>query len=129
MKTTKKMYAIILLALLTISTLSVFTEFAQATVGLSCTATLIADNSGAGKDATYTFTITNTGAAKLGSANITIPTGYSNVVPLQITGPTSQIWSIQKTGNYLLIKGSAEGLTTGAKVTFTFSATNPVTPQ
>ena len=66
------------------------------------------------------------GEANLGSANITIPSGYSNVGNLVISQePTSQNWTITKENSYILLFGSAEGLSTGQSITFTFDATNP----
>ena len=66
------------------------------------------------------------GEANLGSAIITIPSAYSNVGNIVISQePTSQNWTITKENSDILLYGSAQGLSSGQNITFTFDATNP----
>jgi hypothetical protein len=118
---------ILLIALMIISTLSVVVvSSVKATGNLNCQAFISTSNSGVGEDASYKFTINNTGVAKLGDANITIPAGYSDVRNLIITQePASQKWTINTESNYILLYGSVEGLSTGQSITFSFDAKNP----
>ena len=130
MKVLNKIVIILLLTLVTFSALSVLTGSVNAAGTLSCQAYISSKTAGVDQATSYTFTINNTGEANLGSANITIPSSYSNVKNLAISQePASQDWTITTATinkiNYILLYGSAEGLSPGQSITFTFSATNP----
>ena len=126
MKVLNKIVIILLLTLVTFSALSVLTGSVNAAGNLSCQASISSKTSGVDQATSYTFTITNTGEANLGSANITIPSAYSHVRNLVISQePASQNWTITEgaitKGNDILLYGSAEGLSTGQSITFTFT--------
>jgi uncharacterized membrane protein (DUF106 family) len=131
MKVLNKIVIILLFTLITFSALSVFTGSVNAAGNLSCQASVSSKTSGVYQATSYTFTITNTGEANLGSANITIPSSYSNVKNLAISQePASQNWTITegtitKGKSDILLYGSAAGLSSGQSITFTFDATNP----
>ena len=130
MKVLNKIVIILLLTLVTLSALSVLTGSVNAAGTLSCQASISSKTSGVDQATSYTFTIKNVGEANLGSANITIPSSYSNVKNLAISQePASQNWTITTAtinkNNYILLYGSAEGLSPGQSIAFTFSATNP----
>jgi len=126
MKVLNKIVIILLVMLVTFSALSVFTGSVQAAGNLSCQASISAKNSGVDQATSYTFTVTNVGEVNLGGANITIPSGYSNVGNVAISQqPPSQDWTITKDNNDIILYGSAEGLSPQQSITFTFDATNP----
>ncbi len=126
MKGLNKIVVILLVTLVTFSALSVFTGSVNAAGNLSCKASISAKTSGVAQASSYTFTINNTGEANLGSAIVTIPSAYSNVGNIVISQePTSQNWTITKENSDILLYGSAEGLSTGQSITFTFDGTNP----
>ena len=130
---------------LTISVILIFSvliisplQFAQAgTISFTCTADLYTNNAGIGQTANYILTITNTGSAKMGSANVSIPTGYTNLLTssLQISNaPEGQIWTAsllslptETQEGVIQIVGSAQGLTTGQAITISFTVNNPKT--
>jgi uncharacterized membrane protein (DUF106 family) len=126
MKVLNKIVIVLLFTLVTFSALSVLTGSVKAAGNLSCQASISAKTSGVGQATSYTFTINNVGEANLGGANITIPSGYSNVRNIVISQePTSQNWTITKENSDILLYGSSEGLSSGQNITFTFDATNP----
>ena len=130
MKVPTKIVIILLLTLVAFSALSAFTGSVNAAGNLTFTASISPKTSGVDQTTSYTFTISYTGEANLGSANITIPSAYSNVENLAISQePASQNWTITTAtinkNSYILLYGSAEGLSTGQSITFTFDATNP----
>ena len=97
MKVLNKIVIILLFTLVTFSALSVLTGSVNAAGNLSCQASISAKTSGVDQATSYTFTITNTGEANLGSANITIPSAYSNVRNIVISQePASQNWTITR---------------------------------
>jgi hypothetical protein len=130
---------------LTISIILIFSvliisplQFAQAgTISFTCTADLYTNNAGIGQTANYILTITNTGSAKMGSANVSIPAGYTNLLTssLQVSdAPEGQIWTAsllslptETQEGAIQIDGSAQGLTTGQAITISFTADNPRT--
>jgi uncharacterized membrane protein (DUF106 family) len=123
MKAYKKIMFVMLIALIALSTLSVFVGLANA--ALSQQGSISANNSGVGETATYTFTVNNDGPDNLVNATITIP-GYTNIRNLEITQqPPSQAWSISEDGTYIYLNQTGQGLSTGQSLTFTFDATNP----
>ncbi len=126
MKVPTKIVIILLLTLVAFSALSALTGSVNAAGNLTITASISAKTSGVGQTTSYTFIITNTGQANLGSANITIPSAYSNVENLAVSSPNSQNWTITKVNNRILLYGSAEGLSQGQSITFTFEAKNPL---
>lgn len=126
MKVLNKIVIILLFTLVTFSALSVLTGSVNAAGNLSCQASISAKTSGVYQSTSYTFTINNVGEANLGSAIITIPSAYSNVGNIVISQePTSQNWTITKENSDILLYGSAQGLSSGQNITFTFDATNP----
>ena len=127
MRTFKKIMFVTLIMLITILAASILTSSVKAASDLSCQVFISANNRGVAQEATYTFTINNTGAANLGAANITVPFGYLNVRNLAVTQqPASQTWNISnQDSTYILLSGSGQGLTTGQSLTFTFDITNP----
>ena len=126
MKVLNKIVIILLFTLVTFSALSVLTGSVNAAGNLSCQASISAKTSGVYQSTSYTFTINNVGEANLGSAIITIPSAYSNVGNIVISQePTSQNWTITKENSDILLYGSAQGLSSGQSITFTFDATNP----
>jgi uncharacterized membrane protein (DUF106 family) len=128
MKISKKIIFILLIALISISAISLLVGSANASGDLSCQASISASNSGVGQDVSYKFTINNTGTAPIGDVNITIPAGYSNVGDLNvIQAPASQTWNISHQDSYVILYGSAQGLSTGQSITFSLNAKNPVT--
>jgi uncharacterized membrane protein (DUF106 family) len=126
MKVLNKIVVILLFTLVTFSALSVLTGSVKAAGNLSCQASISAKTSGVDQATSYAFIITNTGEANLGGAKITIPSAYSNVRNIVISQePTSQNWTITKENSDILLYGSAEGLSSGQSIAFTFDATNP----
>ena len=126
MKVFNKIVIILLFTLVTFSALSVLTGSVNAAGNLSCQASISAKTSGVYQSTSYTFTINNVGEANLGSAIITIPSAYSNVGNIVISQePPSQNWTITKENSDILLYGSAQGLSSGQSITFTFDATNP----
>ena len=117
---------IMLFALIAISTLCILTASVKASANVSCQTSLSTTTSGVAQDSSYTLTISNTGTANLGAANITIPSSYSNIGNLAVTQqPGSENWTITKQSNSILLYGSAVGLGTGQSITLTFAAKNP----
>ncbi len=127
MRSFKKIMLVITITLVTVLTLNALMSSANAESNLSCQVFISANNRGVAQQATYTFTINNTGTANLGGANITVPFGYLNIKNPAVTEqPPSQTWSINnQDSTRLLLTGSSQGLTTGQSLTFTFDATNP----
>ncbi len=132
MKVMKKMFIALILALVAVSAISLLTASASASSGLSASASISAKSSAVGQNTSYTVAITNTGTDTIGSANITVPSGYSNIGNFAVTQPTSQGWTAtletSKTSSkeYILLYGSATGLSSSQGVTFTFNARNPL---
>ncbi len=126
MKVLSKIVIILLVTLVAFSALSTFTGTVKAAGTLSCQATITAKTSGVDEATSYNLVITNSGAANLGSAIITIPSAYSNVGNIVISQePASQNWTVTKENNDILLYGSADGLSPGQSITLTFDATNP----
>jgi hypothetical protein len=111
-------------------------QLAQAsTITFTCAADLYTNNAGIAQTATYFLTITNIGSAKMGSANVSIPKGYTNLSPasLQVSNaPAGQTWTASMIAlptetqqGAIQIGGSAQGLTTGQAITIRFTLTNP----
>jgi uncharacterized membrane protein (DUF106 family) len=137
MKASKKMVIVLLLMLVAVSGVGLLTGSASAAGGLACNASISAQSSAVAQETSYTFTISNskTSTTTLGSANITIPSAYSNFGNIAITQqPASQNWNITlqtiKTGTkisyFILLYGSTQGLNPGQGITFTLDARNPL---
>ena len=138
MKSINKKITLALITLMIVSTI-IFAPgqlVRGCTTSYVCTASLATDNSGINQIAHYAVTINNTGSAKLSSANITIPTNYSNLVSSSIivTSSSSQSWTAnvvapptQIANGTILLQGPAEGLGTNQKVTTNFTITSPST--
>ena len=125
-----KAILILLVALMTVSSVCMLTTSVKAASPVSWQTSIHASTSGVGETATYTVTITSTGTAPLGSVNITLPAAtaqYKNIENLAITQqPSSGNWTGTIQGNYILLYGSLQGLTSGQSLTFTFQAKNPL---
>ena len=125
-----KAILVLLVALIAISAMCILTASVNAASPVSWQTTIHSTSSGVGDTATYTVTLTSTGTSPLGSVNITLPDAtaqYKNIQNLAITQqPSSQNWTGQIQGNYILLYGSTQGLTNGQSLTFTFQAKNPL---
>jgi len=135
MKTMKKMVVTLIIALVALSAASLLTCSVSAASSLSGSASISGKSNSVGTTTSYTFTITNTGTVNVGSANITVPAGFSKIGNLAVTQPTGQGWtaslqtvkvSSTKTDYYILLYGSTQGISSGQSVTFTFDAKNPL---
>jgi hypothetical protein len=129
--------AIFLIALILISALSVISleGVNAATISFTCAADLKTTNAGVSQSAQYTVIINNTGSAKMGSANITIPAGYTNLVAssVALTGyPSGQTWTATiiaqpttTSNGTIVLQGSANGLDHNQIITASFYVKNP----
>jgi hypothetical protein len=100
-----------------------------------------------GSTASYTYTITNLSSQELGSANVTIPTGWSNVSITSVCAAPSgascgKVWNVVDTtptdGDLLGVDriielrnngpASTQRLASGQSVVVKFTATAPCTP-
>jgi hypothetical protein len=105
-------------------------------ISFTCSANVSTDNAGIDQIAHYTLIINNTGSAKLGYANFTIPAGYNNLVSssIKVTNNAGQLWTAtiatppsQTVNGTVLLQGSGEGLSTNQILTVSFTITNPST--
>lgn len=127
------MVMILILALVAVSAINLLTGSVSAASGLNCTPSVSAKSSAVGQSTSYTITITNTGTSTIGSANITVPSGYSNLNSFSISSPSGESWTAtlqpiktnSKTTYYILVYGSTQGLSQGQGLTFTFNGNNP----
>jgi len=135
MRLLNKMVIVLLCVLFTVSAVSLLTGSVKAaTVGLNCQASISAGSSSVAQETSYTFTITNNGKTTIGSANITVPLGYSNIGNPAVSQPTGQGWTAtlqtiktsSKTSYFILLYGSTQGFSPNQAVTFTFNARNPL---
>jgi uncharacterized membrane protein (DUF106 family) len=121
-----KVAFVLLIALVTILTLTAFVGSVKAQGNISFQASISSDNKSVAENTHNTFTVTNTGASQLGDINITIPGGYGKLENLTITQePISQNWTIKNEGNYIVLYGSSQGLNAGQSITFAFDEKNP----
>ena len=128
MRASKKIVFVVLTALVAFFMLSAFTNAVNAQTNFTFQASLSTSNHGVNEEASYTFTISNTGTANLGNATITIPTGYVNVKNLAITQqPPSQSWNITTQDNSIFLAGPDQGLATGQNIVLNFDVQNPQT--
>jgi hypothetical protein len=138
MDTTKKKMAFFFVTLMVISSIIIIpTQFVRGdSISFTCTAKLSTDNAGIDQIAHYTLIINNTGSAKLGYANFTIPAGYSNLISssIKVTNNAGQLWTAtiatppsHTVNGTVMLQGSGEGLSTNQIVTATFTITNPLT--
>ena len=123
------MVVAIILALIALSAVSLLTGSASAASGLSGSATVSPASNSVGAETSYTLTITNTGTADVGSANITVSPYYSHIGNLAVTQPSGQGWTATlqtaKNNYYILIYGSTQALAPSQSLTLTFDAKNP----
>ncbi len=131
MKVLKKLVIALILAMVALSAVSLITGSVSATGGLSVQASISAQSSTVRQNTLYTITITNSGTETIGSANITVPTGYSELGHFTITQQaSSQNWTAYlqtgKSNYFIIIFGSTQGLTPTQSLTFTFDARNPL---
>jgi uncharacterized membrane protein (DUF106 family) len=131
MKVMKKMLIALMLTLVAVSAVSLFTASASAASSSPILASILAKSSAVGQNTSYNFTLTNTGTTIIGSANITVPNGYTKLGSFAVTNqPPSQNWTVTSaTGSknyYIILYGSTIGLSKGESVTFTFDARNPL---
>jgi uncharacterized membrane protein (DUF106 family) len=125
----KKIAFVLLIALVTVLTLSTFVGSVKAQGTVNLQASMSTNNKGVGNDATDTFTINNTGSATIANINVTIPDGtggYTNLRNFAIVQqPASQLWTIGRIDNFIVLNSSSTGLSTGQSITFSFDAKNP----
>ena len=131
MKVLKKLVIALILAMVALSAVSLITGSVSATGGFSVQASISAQSSTVRQNTLYTITITNSGTETIGSANITVPTGYSELGHFTITQQaSSQNWTAYlqtgKSNYFIIIFGSTQGLTPTQSLTFTFDARNPL---
>ena len=135
MKLLNKMVVVLLCVMFTFSAVSLLTGSVKAAGGLNCQVSISTGSSGVAQETSYTFTLTNTGTATIGSANITVPSGYSNIGNLAVSQPIGQGWNVSlqtikisssKTSYFILLYGSTQGFSPNQAVTFTFNARNPL---
>jgi len=131
MKVLKKLVIALILAMVALSAVSLITGSVSATGGLSVQASISAESSTVRQNTLYTITITNSGTETIGSANITVPTGYSELGHFTITQQaSSQNWTAYlqtgKSNYFIIIFGSTQGLTPTQSLIFTFDARNPL---
>jgi hypothetical protein len=71
-------------------------------------ATITGSNLGGGAVSSYTLTVTNnsTGSELLGSSDVTIPAGYSNVVLGSVTASASKTWTANLSGSAIQLRSS-----------------------
>src|SRR5208337_2384264 len=131
MKVLKKLVIALILAMVSLSAVSLITGSVSATGGLSVQASISAESSTVRQNTLYTIRITNSGTETIGSANITVPTGYGELGHFTITQQaSSQNWTAYlqtgKSNYFIIIFGSTQGLTPTQSLTFTFDARNPL---
>ena len=129
MNKSKKIAFVLLIALVTVLTLSAFVGSVKAQGSVNLQASMSTNNKGVGNDATDTFIINNTGTATVANINVTIPDGtggYTNLRNFAIVQqPSSQIWTIGRIDNFIVLNSSSTGLSTGQSITFSLDAKNP----
>ena len=131
MKILKKLVIALILAMVALSAASLITGSVSAASGLNFQASISTKSYAVGQKTSYTVTITNAGTGTIGSANITVPTGYSLLSHFAITQqPSGQNWTATlQTGKYnyfIIVYGSTQGLTPTQSLTFTLDARNPL---
>ncbi len=125
MKTLNNKLFVLLLTAIMISTIGVFSAVTAQT-NLNYQGAVTTTNETVGQDASYTFTITNTGSADLSSINITVPLGYFNIRNLVVQQPSGQNWNLtNQDGAFILLRATGEGLSPNQAITFSFDARNP----
>ena len=125
-KKMRKTLAIILgisLLFLTAGTFEVHAKDNSFTASISPTQVNINQN------ATYSMIITSTGENTLGSANITIPAGFTILSNVTILNPAT-LWNYTLSATSIVISADSSGsiLSAGENVTFTFDAMAPSSP-
>jgi uncharacterized membrane protein (DUF106 family) len=128
MKASKKIMFVLLFTLMAASAIGVFASAVNAqSATLNYQASVTNNNKGVGQEASYTFTITNTGSANLDSLNITVPIGFLDLRNLKIVNqPAGQNWNVTNQANsYILLSEPNQGLSTNQIVSFSFDAKNP----
>jgi uncharacterized membrane protein (DUF106 family) len=131
MKIMKKMLVALVLALVVVSAISLFTASASAASPFTFQSSISSKSSAVGQNTQYTITITDTGNSIIGSANITVPSGYTKLGNFAVTNQLpSQNWTVTSvTGSknyYIILYGSTIGLAKSQSITFTFDARNPL---
>lgn len=129
MKIIKKMVIVLLLAIVALAAIGLFTGSVSAASGLSCQASVSGKSYTVAQDTSYTIGISNTGTVAIGSANITVPLGYSNIGSI-VVSPATQNWTATlqtvKSNYYILVYGSTQGLSPNNSMTLTFNVRNPL---
>ena len=82
------------------------------------------------QNATYSMIITSTGENTLGSANITIPAGFTILSNVTILNPAT-LWNYSLSATSIFIGADSSGsvIQAGENVTFTFDAMAPSSPM
>ena len=129
------MVFVLILAMVAVSAMSLLTESVSAANSPSCQVTISAASYAVAQDTAYTFTISK-GTDVIGSANITVPSGYTKIANPAVTQqPTGQSWTatlqtIKLTSStnqtQILLYGSTQGLSPNQALTFAFNARNPL---
>lgn len=91
-----------------------------------------ATSTGQGSELAFEVTLTNLsqGAAVLGSANVTVPTGFTSISnPTNVEASNDKTWTVSKSGNTFQLRavGDMMKLVPGEAVSFGFTATPPTT--
>jgi hypothetical protein len=94
------------------------------------TATITPTTDGTGRnDAPYTLTVTNAPSSgiDLGSANVTVPSGYSDVKGFSLTTPAGKPWSASLVSGVIQLRASRGNakLSAGQSVVLSFTADTP----
>jgi uncharacterized membrane protein (DUF106 family) len=128
-----KTFFVLLIAFTAVASLNLYANLAAASPDVTFQISVSASNYGVALDASYTFTVTNSGNASLSNLNITIPAGYSNVKTLAVS---QQTWSITsdpapiqsvtpEQPATIRLTQTGQGLSSGQSLTFTLEAKNP----
>jgi len=129
-KTNNKLIAIMLVALLATSTLNILIQPAKA-ADRFFTASISPTTMYAGLPATYTVTISNIQGTGIGTANVTIPLGFTDVTTptsVSTSGVVWEVWFQEFDKISLKPVHPSETLGSGESLLVTFEATAPSSP-
>ncbi|HMK94715.1 MAG TPA: EMC3/TMCO1 family protein [Candidatus Limnocylindrales bacterium] len=130
MKVSNQRVIVLLLVIVAVSVACLSSGLASASSGPSFQASVIGKSYSVRQETSYVISISNTGTINIGSVNVTVPSGYSNLADLVVTSPASQNWKVtletEKSNYFILVYGSSQGLSSNQSITFTFNARNPL---